>query len=88
MASVKAPFFDLREAKNGQPYLVITQTGVGDKGKAGQRASVVIFPGHLPFLMKAVKELVACFEQRLSVQVDKLAAAGEKIKGQRPSSEA
>ena len=80
MASVKSLFFDVKEAKNGQPFLVISQIKSWDEGQ--YRQSVVIFPDQIPGLTKAVKECVARFKLKLTDQVDKLAAAGAKVKGQ------
>ena len=45
-AGSKTYFFDLKETKEGQPYLTITESRFMGEGKDRERASIVVFPDH------------------------------------------
>ncbi len=43
---MRAAFFDLKETKEGQPYLTITESRFKGEGKDRERASILVFPDH------------------------------------------
>jgi len=54
-------FFDIKEAKNGKKYLVLTESRlVGDKNKQErQRSNLIIFPEQAKEFAEVVNEMTA-----------------------------
>ena len=49
-------FFDIKQSKNGKPFLVITESRFkGEEGKH-QRSSIVVFPEHLLEFLKILQK--------------------------------
>ena len=57
-AGSKTYFFDLKETKEGQPYLTITESRFKGEGKDRERASIVVFPDHAQDFLHATQETV------------------------------
>ena len=57
-AGAKTYFFDLKETKEGQPYLTITETRFMGEGKDRERASIVVFPDHAQGFLEAAQEML------------------------------
>jgi hypothetical protein len=55
----KTYFFDLKETKEGQPYLTITQSRFMGEGKERERASIVVFPDHAQDFLEAAQEMIS-----------------------------
>lgn len=45
-AGSKTYFFDVKQAKDGRPYLTIAENRPGDGGKGSKRISLIVFPEH------------------------------------------
>jgi Protein of unknown function (DUF3276) len=45
-AGSKTYFFDVKQAKDGRPYLTITENRPGADGKGNKRISLIVFPEH------------------------------------------
>jgi len=45
-AGAKTYFLDLKETKEGKPYLVITESRFKGEGQQRERASIAVFPEH------------------------------------------
>jgi len=60
-AGSRTYFFDIKEAKNGKRYLVLTESRlVGDKNKnEHQRSSLIIFPEQAKEFAEVVNEMTA-----------------------------
>lgn len=60
-AGSRTYFFDIKEAKNGKKYLVLTESRlIGDKDKnEHHRSTIIIFPEQAKEFAKAVKEMTA-----------------------------
>jgi len=58
-AGSRTYFFDIKEAKNGKRYLVLTESRlVGDKNKnEHQRSSLIIFPEQAKEFAEVVNEM-------------------------------
>jgi hypothetical protein len=61
-AGSKTYFFDLKETKEGQPYLTITESRFMGEGKDRERASIVVFPDHAQGFLEAVQEMIGKLE--------------------------
>jgi len=61
-AGGKTYFFDLKETKEGQPYLIITESRFMGEDKDRERASIVVFPDHAPDFLEATQEMVMKLE--------------------------
>lgn len=50
-------FFDVKNAKDGKPYLVITASRL--KGENRERATIFVFPDHAQDFLVAAQEMIA-----------------------------
>jgi hypothetical protein len=57
-AGAKTHFFDLKETKEGKPYLVITESRFKGEDEVRERASIVVFPEHAEDFAQALDEMV------------------------------
>ena len=57
-AGAKTYFFDLKQSKEGQSYLTITESRFKGEGKDRERASIVVFPDHSQDFLAAIQEMV------------------------------
>ena len=52
-------FFDVKNAKDGKPYLAITSSRLkGDKGER-ERATIFVFPDHAKDFLVTAQEMIA-----------------------------
>lgn len=58
-AGSKTYFFDLKETKEGQSYLTITESRFMGGGKDRERASIVVFPDHAQDFLEAAQEMIS-----------------------------
>jgi hypothetical protein len=56
-AGSKTYFFDLKETKEGQPYLTITESRFKGKGQERKRSCIVVFSEHARDFLKAAQSL-------------------------------
>ena len=57
-AGAKTYFFDLKQSKEGQPYLTITESRFKGEGQDRERASIVAFPDHSQDFLAATQEMI------------------------------
>ena len=57
-AGSKTYFFDLKETKEGQPYLTITESRFKGEGQERERASIVVFADHARDFLVAAEEMI------------------------------
>ncbi len=57
-AGSKTYFFDIKETKEGKPYLVITESRFKGEGKDRERVSIVVFPEHAQEFMETLKKMI------------------------------
>jgi hypothetical protein len=57
-AGSKTYFFDLRETKEGQPFLTITESRFKGEGQDRERSSIVVFPDKSMDFLEATQEMV------------------------------
>jgi hypothetical protein len=57
-AGSKTYFFDLKETKEGKPYLVITESQFQGEDQARERTSIAVFPDHAQDFLEATQEMV------------------------------
>ncbi len=57
-AGAKTYFFDIKESKEGKPYLVITESRFKGEGEDRERVSIVVFPEHALAFLETVQEMV------------------------------
>jgi hypothetical protein len=57
-AGGKTYFFDIKESKEGKPYLVITESRFKGEGKDRERVSIVVFPEHAQEFVETVQEMI------------------------------
>lgn len=57
-AGSKTYFFDLKETKEGKPYLVITESRFQGEDQDRERASIVVFPDHAQDFLETTQEMV------------------------------
>jgi hypothetical protein len=57
-AGAKTYFFDLRQTKEGQPYLTITENRFMGEGKDRERASIVVFAESAADFLEATQEMI------------------------------
>jgi len=57
-AGGKTYFFDLKETKEGKPYLIITESRFMGEDKERERASIMVFPEHAQDFLAATQEMV------------------------------
>ena len=51
-------FFDLKETKEGQPYLTITESRFKGEGQERERSSIVVFSDHAGDFLEAAREMI------------------------------
>ena len=57
-AGSKTYFFDLKQTKESQPYLVITESRFVGEGKDRERNSITVFPDHAQDFLAAAQEMM------------------------------
>ena len=57
-AGSKTYFFDLKETKEGQPFLVITESRFMGEDQDRERASIAVFPDHAQDFLEAAQEMI------------------------------
>ena len=62
-AGSKTYFFDLKEAKDGKPYLLITESRFKGEGEERERMAIVVFPENAKEFSEAVSEMTAHLEK-------------------------
>ena len=58
-AGAKTYFLDLKETRDGKPYLVITESRFKGEGKERERTSIAVFPEHAQGFLQALQEMVS-----------------------------
>ncbi|MGH2537464.1 MAG: DUF3276 family protein [Candidatus Promineifilaceae bacterium] len=58
-AGSKTYFFDLKETREGKPYLVITESRFKGEGEERERVSIAVFPENAEEFSQAVAEMAA-----------------------------
>ena len=61
-AGAKTYFFDLKQTKESQPYLRITENWFKGEGQDHDRTSIVVFPDHAQDFLKATQEMTKKLE--------------------------
>ncbi len=56
-AGSKTYFFDIKQTKDGQSYLVITESRFKKEGEARERAALIVFPDHIQEFVAAIEEM-------------------------------
>jgi hypothetical protein len=57
-AGSKTYFIDLKETKEGKPFLVITESRFKGEGDERERVSIAVFPEYAESFLKALQEMV------------------------------
>jgi hypothetical protein len=57
-AGSKTYFFDLKETKEGQPYLTITESWFKGEGQERERSSIVVFSDNAQDFLEAAREMI------------------------------
>ena len=57
-AGGKTYFFDVKQTKEGKPYLVITESRYQGEGKNRERASIVVFAEHAQDFLGGLEEML------------------------------
>ena len=57
-AGSKTYFFDLRETKEGQLFLTITESRFKGEGQDRERSSIVVFPDNATDFLEATQDMV------------------------------
>ena len=57
-AGSKTYFIDLKETKEGKPFLVITESRFKGEGNERERISIAVFPEYAESFLKALEEMV------------------------------
>ena len=57
-AGSKTYFFDLKDTKEGQPYLVITESRFKGEGQDRERACIAVFADHAQEFLEAAQEMI------------------------------
>ena len=57
-AGSRTYFFDLKQTKDGKPYLVISESRYMGEDKDRVRSSLVVFPDHVQDFLNATQEMV------------------------------
>jgi hypothetical protein len=57
-AGSKTYFFDLKETKEGQPYLTITESRFKGEGQEHQRSSIMVFSDHAQDFLEVAQEMI------------------------------
>ena len=58
-AGAKTYFFDLKETKEGQTYLTITESRFKGEGQDRERVSIAVFPDHAQEFLEATQKMVS-----------------------------
>ncbi len=70
-ASVRAGattyFFDIKETKDGDPYLVITASRYMGEEKDRERSSIAVFPEHTQEFLESTQKIIEKLDQGESV---------------------
>lgn len=61
-AGAKTYFFDLKQTKEDQPYLVITESRFMGEDEDRERSSIVVFSDHAQEFLEATQEMVEKLE--------------------------
>jgi hypothetical protein len=56
-AGSKTYFFDVKQTKDGKPYLVITESRFQGEGKSRERDSLTVFPEQVHEFVQIVTEM-------------------------------
>ena len=57
-AGARTYFFDLKETKEGQSYLTITESRFKGESQDRERVSIVVFPDHAQDFLKATQVMI------------------------------
>ena len=57
-AGAKTYFFDLKETKEGNPYLAISESRFMGEGQDRERSRIVVFPDHAEVFLAAAREMI------------------------------
>jgi hypothetical protein len=57
-AGAKTYFFDLKETKEGQTYLTITESRFKGEGQERERISIAVFPDHAQDFLAATQAMI------------------------------
>ena len=57
-AGSKTYFFDVKQTKEGKPYLVITESRFQGEGKDRERVSIVVFPEYAQAFLETTQEIL------------------------------
>ena len=57
-AGGKTYFFDVKQTKEGKPYLVITESRFQGEGKHRARASIIVFAEHAQDFRRGLEEML------------------------------
>ncbi len=63
-AGAKTYFFDLKQTKDDQLYLVITESRFKGEDQERERASIAVFPGHAREFLAATEEMIKHLEEQ------------------------
>ena len=58
-AGAKTYFMDLKDTKEGKPYLVITESRFKGDRKERERSSIAVFPEYAHGFLQALQEMVS-----------------------------
>ncbi|MSP12829.1 MAG: DUF3276 family protein [Chloroflexi bacterium] len=56
-AGKRTYFFDVKKAKNGEPYLIVTESRFAGEGKERERSSILVFPDAIDDVVQAMDEI-------------------------------
>ena len=62
-AGSKTYFIDLKETKEGKPFLVITESRFKGEGEEHERISIAVFPEYSEAFLNALQEMVPELEE-------------------------
>ena len=57
-AGAKTYFIDLKETKEGKPFLVITESRFKGEGEDHERISIAVFPEYAEAFLGALQEMI------------------------------
>lgn len=55
--SAKTYFFDVKETKEGKPYLVITESRLKGEGQKPERSSIIVFQDNIQEFAELVNQM-------------------------------
>lgn len=61
-AGANTYFMDLKETRDGKPYLVITESRFKGEGKERERTSIAVFPEYARDFLQALQEMVSLID--------------------------